>query len=196
MRNWEIKTRSRSCCSCEGKFESGQTYHCLLDMRGEEPFRLDYCARCWREKDLAQSRGNPGTAYWQAAFRLSARSRGDAEPIEKDLVQRLLDKYISSSEPPHVNLCYILALLQERKRILLVRQAGVDEEGNRFTVYEHRERGDTFLVRDPELSLAEAEQVEKEIRILLEGEKNGAGKNEDDSVGFEENNDDNGKESP
>jgi len=170
VRNWEIKSRSRSCCFCETSFELGQSYHCLLSLGGEEPIRSDFCERCWREKDLDKSRGEEGVAYWRASFHQISRRKETEDPIEKDLVQHLLDKYINSEEPEHINLCYILALLQERKKTLVVRQMSRDEEGNRFTVYEHRERGDTFLVRDPELSLAQAETVEVEIKALLEKE--------------------------
>lgn len=171
MQNWEIKSRSRACCSCQAPFETGQVYHCFLDLTVPEPVRSDHCQRCWGEKGLEAGRGREGTAYWKASFRRVSRRREETERIEKDLVQRLLDKHIRSVQERHINLCYILGLLQERKKILIVRQRGRDEEGNLYTVYEHRERGDTFVIRDPGLSLAEAESVEAEIKQLLAEEK-------------------------
>jgi len=113
----------------------------------------------------------------------------ESEPIERDIVQRLLDRFIDSEEPAHVRVCFILALLQERKKILLVRGRGRDPDSGPYTIYEHRERGDTLIIRDPELTLSEAEAVEAEIKALMEQEKTaaeGSGENENPGEDREE----------
>ena len=171
MRNWEIKSRSRSCAACAAPFQTGQMYHCLLRFGGDEPSRADYCERCFREKSLEAARSGPEQAYWRSSFKRLYVPVEEREAIRKDLAQRLLEKHVGSERPEHVNLCYILALLQERSRILIPRTRTRDEGGSWVTVYEHARTGDTFLIRDPGLSLSEAEAVEQQIKGLIEAEK-------------------------
>ncbi len=171
MRNWEIKSRSRSCAACAAPFQTGQMYHCLLHFGGEEPSRADYCERCFREKSLEAARSGPEKAYWRSSFKRLYTPVEEREAIRKDLAQRLLEKHVGSERPEHVNLCYILALLQERSRILIPRTRSRDEGGSWITVYEHARTGDTFLIRDPGLSLSAAEAVEQQIKALIEAEK-------------------------
>jgi hypothetical protein len=40
---------------------------------------------------------------------------------------------------------------------------------NRLLIYEHRENGDVFIVRDPQLRLSELERVQEEMAALLRG---------------------------
>jgi hypothetical protein len=40
-------------------------------------------------------------------------------------------------------------------------------DGNRLLIYEHRENGDVFIVRDPQLRLSELERVQDEVANLL-----------------------------
>lgn len=170
MRNWEIKSRSRSCAGCAAPFQTGQMYHCLLAFGDAAPARHDYCERCFQEKSLA-ARSGPEQAYWRSSFKRLYTPVEEREAIRKDTAQRLLEKYVASEQPEHVNLCYILALLQERSRILVPRTRTRDEGGAWITVYEHVQSGDTFLIRDPGLSLSEAEAVEQQIKGLIEAEK-------------------------
>ena len=82
------------------------------------------------------------------------------------MIQSLLDKYINSEEPAHINLCYILALLEERKKVFLSRKHTTDQEGNKIVIYENIQTGDTCIIRDPGLTLAEAEKVQAEVQAL------------------------------
>ncbi len=171
MRNWEIKSRSRFCSACERPFEIEQIYHTVLHISGEEPERKDYCVRCWKERKPPAEK-TPESAYWQGRFKRLAAPSGKEE-IKKDVIERLLDRYIGSEEAPHINLCYILALLEERKKVLSPRETIKDKEGRELIVYEHNESGDTYLVRDPHLSLVEVEAVQKQVKELIDLEKEG-----------------------
>jgi len=186
LRNWEIKSRSRACAACAAPFQTGQMYHCLLSFAGAEPARADYCERCFQEKIQAAARSGPEKAYWRSAFKRLYTPVEEREAIRKDMAQRLLEKYVSSEQPEHVNLCYILALLQERSRILIPRTRTRDEGGVWITVYEHVQSGDTFLIRDPGLSLSEAEAVEGQIKALIEAEKAASEAAEKEGAGDQE----------
>lgn len=168
MRNWEIDSRGRRCSSCGRPFAEEQVFHTLLDLTPDRPARADICERCWRE--AGEASGREGTAYWRSRFR-RLRPSVDREEIKKSLVRRLLDKYIDSPAPEHVNLCFVLALLEERKKKLVVRGRSRDGAGNRVVIYEHCEDGKTYLVRDPGLSLGRAEEVEEQVKALLAEEE-------------------------
>ncbi len=170
MRNWEIKSRSRSCAVCEQPFESGQMLHTLLTVTGEECERKDHCSRCWKEAVSQPPRDDPGTAYWQSQFR-RLTPPPEEEKIKKDVIERLLQRYLDSEEEAHLNLCYILALLEERKKVLIPREKIRDDQGRTVIVYEHSETGETYLIRDPRLSLTEVEAVQAQVKELIEAEK-------------------------
>jgi len=191
MRNWEIRSRNRNCSGCQAPFRVGQIYHCLLDFGGDEPRREDFCQRCWEEKALSTKKKGRDRAYWRATFKKLYQPVED-ERIKKDMVQRLFEKYIRSELPEHVNLCYILALLQERKKIFIPRKRTRDHRGDEVVVYERRDSGETYMVRDPGLSLDQAEAVEKQIQNLIEAEKKSAEKDADQQDA--ETNDRDGKE--
>ena len=54
----------------------------------------------------------------------------------------------------------------ERKRVLKQIKSEHTDEG-RVLIYEHGKNGDVFIVRDPQLRLAEIESVQNEISALL-----------------------------
>ena len=50
----------------------------------------------------------------------------------------------------------------ERKRVL--KQVRTENaSGDRLLIYEHRDNGDVFIVRDPQLRLSELERVQDEV---------------------------------
>ncbi len=185
MRNWEIGARSRFCADCETPFEEGQVYHCLLDLSDDIPERKDYCVRCWKEMNPARTRDNPTLAYWRGEFR-RLYTPVDREIIKRDVVRKLLDKYIKSAEPAHVNLCYILALLEERKKVLLPCREIRGDEGEKIVVYEHAESGDTYLIKDPGLTLHEVEEVQAQVQELIDQEKKGTASQQENEESEEE----------
>jgi len=172
MKNWEIRSRSRFCSSCETPFDLGEIYHTLLDLKNAEPERMDYCIRCWKERNPGtESRGGEGEAYWQGHFRRLAPPVEKKEAIQKDVIERLLDRYVKSEEKAHINLCYILALLEERKKILVPQDTIIDKEGNKIIVNEQRKTGETYLIRGPHLTLMEVEAVQEQVKELIDREK-------------------------
>ncbi len=167
MRNWEIRARSRTCAVCGEPFESGQTLHTILIVTGEEYERKDHCARCW--KAAGEDKGR-GAAYWQSIFR-RLTAPPEEEKIRGDVIERLLKRYLDSEEESHLNLCYILALLEERKKVFSLREKVRDEQGRTVIVYEHSASGETYLIRDPHLTLSQVEAVQDQVKELIEAEK-------------------------
>jgi len=167
VRNWALRSRSRFCYSCRQPFQEGQIYHCRLDLSGDEPLRRDYCEDCWEKQETSpESRG----AYWKTAFK-RLYNPADNETIKQDKAQQLLEKYIRSEESGHLKLCYILALLQERKKTLLLREEARDREGRDIFIYEHVPTGKIYAIRDPKLSLSGAEEVQRQLTELLKNDQ-------------------------
>ena len=164
MRNWELRSRSRFCCACGQPFQEGQIYHCLLDFSGEEPVRRDSCADCWLKQIFTPG---PERAHWKTAFK-RLYTPVDNETIKQDKAQQLLERYIQSDETEHINLCYILALLQERKKTLFLQEETHDQEGRKIIIYEHLQTGKIYTIRDPGLSLSRAGEVQQQVTKLLQ----------------------------
>jgi len=138
----------------------------------DEPERRDYCIRCWKEKDPGpEVRQGDRSAYWQAHFKRITALVEKKEAVQKDVIERLLSRYIRSEEKAHINLCYILALLEERKKVLVPQDKIIDKEGNKIIVYEQRKTGETYLIRDPHLTLMEVDAVQAQVKELIDQEK-------------------------
>jgi hypothetical protein len=56
----------------------------------------------------------------------------------------------------------------ERKRVLKQVRTEI-ANGDSMLIYEHRQNGDVFIVRDPKLRLSELERVQDEVAALLGG---------------------------
>ena len=166
MRNWELRSRGRFCHSCRQPFQEGQFYHCWLDFSGAEPIRQDYCEDCWVKQEPTPG---PGRAYWKTTFK-RLYTPADNETIKQDKAQQLMDKYIQSEEDEHIKLCYILALLQERKKTLFLQEETRDQEGRKIIIYEHVQSGKIYIIRDPHLSLSGAEEVQNQLTELLKSD--------------------------
>ena len=82
-------------------------------------------------------------------------------------VETLLRRLMEDNDPSKGSIIYLLTVMLERKRILLERDVQKRDDGTTVRFYEHRKTGETFLIRDPELSLDEIEDLQKEISALL-----------------------------
>jgi hypothetical protein len=76
-----------------------------------------------------------------------------------------------SDEPAHVNVRYVLALQMERKKKLIARDAFLEPAtSKKMIVYEMPASGETFIIEDPGLQLANAREVQRQVKELLETE--------------------------
>jgi len=158
--DWDIKPRAETCGACAEGFGDGDTYYSVL-VYGEEGYaRADYCKRCWESGRT----GKPAYGSWQGVFRLPPPPK--EEPLRKETAEALLRRMMEEedADPP---VMYILAVMLERKRILVERDVQTGDRGERVRVYEHRETGETFIVVDPRLSLDALEPVQQRVAEML-----------------------------
>ncbi|MDA7649263.1 hypothetical protein N8580_02895, partial [Akkermansiaceae bacterium] len=87
--------------------------------------------------------------------------------VVQDDPETLLRRLVEEEEEHTEKARYILAVMLERKKILRETDTQKLPSGI-LRVYEHRKTGDVFIIKDPEIALADVEMVQEEIRDLLD----------------------------
>jgi len=166
--NWNIRSRAHACSHTALPFKNGDAFMTVLmeDPKTGELLRKDYSLEAWAEVEptLGQS-----FSVWRSEYE-AIKSEARAEITEKESAEVLLRRLIEEDSILTENTRYILAVMLERKKQL--KQTGTREtEEDTFLVYEHPKSGEVYIIRDPELKLAQIEEVQKEVSRLLGGEK-------------------------
>ena len=91
--------------------------------------------------------------------------------MQKENVESLLRKMILKEDPKDQNIIFILAVMLERKKILVERGTQNLENGFKLRVYEHRKSKESFTIIDPCLKLNELEKVQEQVVVLLGGKE-------------------------
>jgi len=162
--DWNIKARSEICQACEQPFADGQAYISRLTFAEAGYERTDFCESCW-----ATTRNEPPShSVWKGTFKLPPP---EPEPVLRKETAESLFRRLTLDEDgtPHTNSLYILAVMLERRRVLVERDVRVQQSGERVLVYEHRKTGETFLVTDPQLRMDQLEPVQEEVVAMLGG---------------------------
>jgi hypothetical protein len=164
--DWDIKPCSSECSSCGKAFEEAEVYFSEL-VHGEEGYRrIDNCAAC-NEKAASEPGGAHST--WQGAYRPPPPP--PEEVLEKETAESLLRRLIESEDESKGSIIYVLAVMLERKKILVEKSVNRTQDGPTIIVYEHRKTGESIMVTDPHLRLDELEHVQSEVVELLGGKR-------------------------
>lgn len=157
---WEIKALGSACAATGEPFADGQSLiSCLI--RGEVGYeRRDYSESGW------ESSPKDGVAsFWKTTYH--APPPPEAEPLKKETAEMLLRQYMAKEDFSRLNAIYILAVMLERKRILVEKDVQTRDDGVKIRVYEHKKTGEVFTIPDPDLKLTELESVQAEVEDLL-----------------------------
>jgi hypothetical protein len=166
MIDWKIRSRSNECQACNVKFTDGQAYHTLLFSERKEHQRVDVCRDCWDEQYGHGANDRKGfISHWSGKFLIPPPP--PSEPIQKETADTALKKLVELEDRSYGPVCFILAAMLERKRLLKVREEFRDGDQRGF-VYEHSKTGDVFTILDPELKLDELQEVQHDVALLLE----------------------------
>jgi hypothetical protein len=165
MNEWNIQSRSRLCQACEKPFADKQAYHTVLIEEKQQYQRLDLCPACWESQHREGASERKGfISQWQGVYHAPPAAPVDA--IQKESAESLLRKLIEAHDPTHGPVCYILAVMLERKRILKIKEQ-IKNEAGRIFVYEQPGTGDIFTIADPNLQLDQLEEVQRATAQLL-----------------------------
>ena len=162
---WDIQLRGSACLDCGKPFLDQQRYHSLLIFSEEGYVRKDYCEAC----SLGRSDNRESYSAWKGVFRFPPPPKEEA--LKKETAESLFRTLIEDDDDIHLNVIFILAVMLERKRILVERDVQDRQDGLLTRVYEHRKSGELFLITDPDLDLKALEDIQEEIVVLLEGIK-------------------------
>ena len=159
--SWQIKRRADVCAGTGLEFADREEIMTRLLFKDGEYVREDYSLACWDEQ-------NPdhGLSAWKSVFHKPVPPE---EAVKKESAESLLRKLVVKEDADNTNAIFILAVMLERKKILVEKEVRTKEDQTKVRVYEHKKSGDTFLIVDPELKLAEIETVQEEVIGLLGG---------------------------
>jgi hypothetical protein len=162
--DWDIKPRGTICADCEKMFEHNEAYFSALTY-GEEGYqRHDFCTGCWVGKEAELQ----PFSSWKGTFIIPPEVK-DEEPLKKENAESLLRRLIEDDNTENAPVIYILAVMLERKKILVEKDVNIEEDGTVHRVYEHKKSGETFLILDPQLKLDRLQDVQERVVELLGG---------------------------
>lgn len=160
---WDIKPRGTECGQCHASFVDQQHYVSTLIFGQDGYERADYCDACWARCNVSGSE----ISIWKGVFK--APPPEPEEPIKKETAESLLRNLIKANDESNKNIIFVLAVMLERKRILVERDVKVREDSATIRIYEHRKTGETFVISDPMLDMDQIEQVQEEVTAMLSG---------------------------
>lgn len=163
-RDWNIKPRSRSCTICGRSFAPGDSCASVLFETVGGLERQDFCPKCLEKRSTAYQ----PFSVWQGEIPIpNAPSQPKTEPIQHQTAEALLRRLIELDNPDDVGVIYILAVMLERKKQLIERDAHIRPEGGILRIYEQKSTGDSFVILDPQLRLDAISELQQRVLELL-----------------------------
>ena len=155
--DWEIRKRSEVCTQTNRPFHEGEFFYTAIYREGDGFRREDLSDEAWGTRP----EGDAPFSFWCSKFEMPPPP--PPEPLAKQDAEGILRKLIEENSDATKNARYILALMLERKRILKPMESSDPD----VLVYERAQTGETFLIPNPRLSLAQVPEVQKEVTALL-----------------------------
>ena len=154
------------CSICQKPLVDKAPVTSILREQGDDYMRMDCHPECWK----AAPRDWEPFSLWDGVY-LAPVKEERKEPLKKEDAGELLRQLITMDDPAMKNVVYVLAVMLERAKILVERDAKELEDGSIRRVYEDRKQGDTFVILDPRLRLENLSEVQQQVVALLSGTK-------------------------
>ena len=163
--SWHVRSRGRECAATQRPFADGETLVTALfpDPESSGYLRRDYGLEGWA---IDQENGVAPFSFWRSTY-TAAVSNEAALAAEKLSSEEILQRLVEEDEDHTENARFILAVMLERQKLLRETDHQRTPTGI-LRVYEHRKTGEVFIVKDPDIPLADIEAVQNEVFILLE----------------------------
>ena len=163
---WNIRSRGHVCSLCQKPLvDKAPVVSALREVAGGYE-RFDCHPECWK----ATQRDWEPFSQWDGVYFAPVRE-AKKEPLKKEDAGELLRQLVTMDDPAMKNVVYVLAVMLERAKILVERDAKELEDGSIRRVYEDRKQGDTFVILDPRLRLENLSEVQQQVVALLSGTK-------------------------
>jgi len=157
--DWDIKARAHTCTKTGRAFEDGEFFYTLLYREADGFRREDLSEEAWQQRDESIQ----PFSFWRSKYEPPAPPPPEA--LKKDDAESMLRALLAQNDPETANAAYILALMLERKKILI----SVESHDSELLVYTHADSGETIVVRNPALHLDQIPQVQEQVGSLLQG---------------------------
>ncbi len=163
--SWHVRSRGRECSATQRPFADGETIVTALfpDPESSGYVRRDFSEEGWKEE---QEKEDKPFSVWKTKY-AAPTGNETVNPMEKLSAEEILARLVEEDEDHTENTRYILAVMLERQKLLRETDSQRTPTGI-LRVYEHRKTGEVFIVKDPDIPLADVERVQSEVFILLE----------------------------
>ena len=163
--SWHLKSRAHQCAETERPFAEGETFFTAIfpDPESEAYERRDYSEDAWNARP---EDADPPFSFWRNTYKPPVHEE-KVEVVNKNDVEGLLQRLVEEDEEHTENMRYILAVMLERKKLLVETDKQQTPSGL-LRIYEHRKTGEIFIVKDPQVALSEVDSIQQEVRELLE----------------------------
>ncbi len=159
--DWNLQSRAAGCHACECTFIDKQICHTLLRFNADGYERIDLCEACFER----QPADDDVHSSWKGIFQVPPPPT--QRTARKEDVETLLRRLIDEQDPDKRPMIFVLAVILERKRILIERAVHTRPDGLRQSIYEHRKTGETLVVTDPELQIDDLGELEEQVANQL-----------------------------
>ena len=163
-RQWKLSTRKPYCSHTGEAFEEGRPFYTAIFWNDEagEFQREDYTEFAWNiiRDDIMPF------SFWRSTFEPPSPENRRNEVVDKDDAESILRHMIEENDPETVKTRYLLALILERKKILVPIDSQ-DKDGQRYIIYKRRKTEEIFIVVDPNLEMQEIPAIQDAVFAAL-----------------------------
>ena len=163
---WNLRSRGHVCTICQRPLVDKAPVVSALRETPAGYERFDCHPECWK----AEPRDWKPFSQWDGVYFAPVREER-REPLKKEDAGELLRQLVTLDDPAMKNVVYVLAVMLERSKVLVERDAKTLDDGSIRRVYEDRRQGDTFVILDPRLRLENLSEVQQQVVALLSGTK-------------------------
>ncbi len=165
LESYSIKSRSHSCHVTGQQFAEEEPFITALfpDPDSSGYLRRDFSLQAWEERDKEEI----PFSFWRTLYRPPVKEE-EAQVTPHD-PESLFAKLVEEDEEHTENARFILAAMLERKKV--IRETDTQQlPTGLLRIYENRKTGDVFIVKDPQIALADVESIQEEVQQLLDPE--------------------------
>lgn len=164
--SWSIKARAHKCSITGRKFQLGELFHTAIFPHPEESgyLRMDFCDEAWNDRE---DQFKTPFSFWQSHYEPPV-AEVKVEVVTKESAEEILSRLIEEDAEHTENARYILALMLERKK-LLIETDTQQTPTSTLRIYQHRHSKEIYIIRDPNISLNQLESIQTEVSDLLDG---------------------------
>jgi hypothetical protein len=153
---WNIKSRSEVCQSTGRSFRDEEWFYTVLCDTVEGVVRQDFSEEAWADFIHPSDE----MSFWKSQFKASPPPAQEA--VGKEDAESELRRLLAEPKAADAKVCFLLALLLERKRILKARERYA-KDGQKFVLYEHMGTQETIIVPEVDFRLADLDLLRTEL---------------------------------